>query len=335
MSNYIGNIISSVVADCSVHLNSEAIDALQISLSLHLAKYNLAEKDYSLVVYRGDENKEIFNKFLASKRLKGLSLRSLKYYKFTLEHVFFAIRKNIKDIGTDDIRTYLACKSEADKVSNVSLNNIKRVLNSFFSWMVNEEYILRNPVSKIETIKEPKRLKKPLSEEEMEILRGNTKNLRDRAIVDVLLSTACRVSELVSINLRDVNFESGTVPVIGKGDKEREVYLNAKAKISLKQYIESRKDKNPALFCGLRASLNKRLSVAGVEIMLRNLGRSAGVDNVHPHRFRRTAATYAHYRGMSINEVSSYLGHASINTTTLYAIMSKDVVKNAHKKFLA
>lgn len=333
--NYIGNITNSVVADCFQYLDQEGIQALQYSLSLHLAKYNLSEKDYSLTVYRGDENKKLFEDFINGKRLKGLSPRTINYYQYTLLKFFTSVNKNIKDITTDDIRSYLAFKSISNSNSGVSLNNLKRVFNSFFSYLFIHKKIEHNPVLLIDTVKEPKRLKKPFSEEEIEVLRGAAKTPRDLAIIDVLFSTACRVSELISINLKDVNFESGAIAVIGKGNKEREVYLNPKAKISLKKYISSRKDSNPALFCGLRACLHKRIHIAGVEIMLRNLGKSIGVDNVHPHRFRRTAATQAHYRGMSINEVSSYLGHSSINTTVLYTIISKEVVRNSHKKYLS
>lgn len=333
--DYLGNIINSVIADCAPHFDLKGINALQMSLALQLSKYNLSEKDYSLTVYKGDENKELFENFINGKRLKGLSNRTIKYYQYTLLKAFTAINKNILDITTDDLRSYLAYKSIKDGVSSVSLNNIKRVLNSFFSYLVIHRKIEYNPVLLIDTIKEPRRMKKPFTEEETEILRASAKNIRDRAIIDTLISTACRVSELVSINLQDVNFETGSIYIIGKGNKEREVYLNAKAKISLKKYIDSRQDRQPGLFCGLRAALNKRLQAAGVEIMLRKLGRSVGIPNVHPHRFRRTAATQAHYRGMTISEVSSYLGHSNLNTTALYTIMNREEVKSAHRKFIS
>lgn len=313
-------------------MDIQTIQTVMHAISLHLKEYELTKKCTAVILYQESEDIKIFKTFFVSKKIEGLSPKSLSHYNHVLTKFFEFTSKPIKEIDTESIRAYLAHKSLKDKISNVSLTNIRRVINSFFTWMVREEYILRNPLLKIPTIKIAKRLKHPFTEEELERLRHGAKTLRDRAVVELLFSTGMRCGELCSLNISDVNFNTETIRVIGKGNKEREVYLNAKSKLVLSLYLNSRTDKCSALICGLRASLKKRLNIAGVEIMLRNLGKSLGIENVHPHRFRRTMATFALNRNVPINVVSLCLGHDSINTTTIYAITDKEQVKMAHRK---
>lgn len=279
------------------------------------------------------EKEDYLKLFLSAKQVEGCSVRSLKYYKVTLQNVFGGISKPIKQIETEDIRIYLADYELKSKACKVTLDNIRRIISSFFSWMEDENYIIKSPARRIHKIRTGKNVKSIYSDEELEKMRDNCANIRDLAMIDMLSSTGIRVGELVNINISDVDFERRECVVLGKGNKERTVYFDARTKIHLKKYILSREDNNQALFVSLNKP-NNRLQISAVEIRLRELGKNLSIDRVHPHKFRRTLATKAIDKGMPIEQVQVLLGHTKIDTTLQYAMVSQRNVKMAHQKYI-
>ena len=257
-----------------------------------------------------------------------------QYYKSTLVMLENRTDIHFTHMTTDHLRTYLTDYQKINNCSKVSIDNIRRNLSSFFSWLEEENYILKSPMKRIHKIKTDKVIKETLSDESLECLRDSCDNLRDLAIIDLLASTGMRVGELVNINIEDIDFENRECVVFGKGNKERPVYFDARTKIHLKNYLKSRTDDNPALFVSLDKPFN-RLQISGVEIRLRNLGRRLGIHRVHPHKFRRTVATRAIDKGMPIEQVQSLLGHSQIDTTMHYAMVNQNNVKESHRKFVA
>ena len=280
------------------------------------------------------DNYEYLKLFLDAKRIEGCSYRTLQYYRTTIEHLLSIKQIPVRKIGTDDIRNYLVAYQKINNCSNVTVDNIRRNISSFFSWLEEEDYILKSPMKRIHKIRTKKQVKEIISDEAIERLRDKCKCARDLAIIDLLYSTGMRVGELVNLNITDVDFESRECVVFGKGEKERRVYFDAKSKLHLKDYIESRSDSNPALFVTLDAP-HERLSISGVEIRMRELGRDAEVGRIHPHKFRRTMATRAIDKGMPIEQVQKILGHSQIDTTMQYAIVNQTNVKVSHQKFIA
>ena len=272
--------------------------------------------------------------FLNAKKIEGCSERTLSYYKTTVEKLLDRITDPIRKVTTDDIREYLANYQGLNDCSKTTIDNIRRNISSFFTWLEEEDYIIKSPMRRIHKIKTTKTVKEVISDEEIEKMRDKCKNLRDLAIIDLLYSTGIRIGELVRLNVDDIDFEERECIVFGKGDKERRVYFDAKTKIHLMGYINSRSDTNPALFVTLDAPYD-RLQISGVEIRLRRLGRELGINKVHPHKFRRTMATRAIDKGMPIEQVQKLLGHSQIDTTMHYAIVNQTNVKVAHRKFIA
>lgn len=279
-------------------------------------------------------NEELKNKFLAAKDIEGCSKKTLKYYNATLNKMFSIMDKHILHMTTDDLRMYLANYQKINNCSKINIDNIRRIISSLFSWLEEENYILKSPMRRIHRIKTDKIVKETYSDEALELLRDNTNNLRDLAIIDILSSTGMRVGELVKLNIADIDFDNRECVVFGKGNKERPVYFDARTKIHLKNYLNSRSDNNPALFVSLLKPY-KRLSISGVEIRLRELGKSLGITKVHPHKFRRTLATRAIDKGMPIEQVQQLLGHSKIDTTMQYAMVDQNNVKQSHKRFIA
>ena len=279
-------------------------------------------------------NMELIDKFIAPKEIEGCSKRTTQYYKSTLVMLENRTDIHFTHMTTDHLRTYLTDYQKINNCSKVSIDNIRRNLSSFFSWLEEENYILKSPMKRIHKIKTDKVIKETLSDEALECLRDSCDNLRDLAIIDLLASTGMRVGELVNINIEDIDFENRECVVFGKGNKERPVYFDARTKIHLKNYLKSRTDDNPALFVSLDKPFN-RLQISGVEIRLRNLGRRLGIHRVHPHKFRRTVATRAIDKGMPIEQVQSLLGHSQIDTTMHYAMVNQNNVKESHRKFVA
>lgn len=279
-------------------------------------------------------NIELIDKFISAKEIEGCSKRTTKYYESTLLKMNSKLDKEITHMTTDDLRTYLTDYQKINNCSKASVDNIRRNLSSFFSWLEEENYILKSPMKRIHKIKTDKVIKETYSDETLELLRDNCNNLRDLAIIDILSSTGMRVGELVKLNINDIDFENRECVVFGKGNKERPVYFDARTKIHLKNYLNSRTDGNPALFVSLDSPYD-RLKISGVEIRLRQLGRRLGIQKVHPHKFRRTVATKAIDKGMPIEQVQSLLGHSQIDTTMHYAMVNQNNVKESHRKYVA
>ena len=279
-------------------------------------------------------NNEYLKMFIDAKRIEGCSMRTLSYYQVTVEHLLSQITCPIRKITTDQIRCYLANYQKRNNCSKVTVDNIRRNISSFFSWLEEEDYILKSPMRRIHKIKTKQAVKEIISDEIIERLRDNCKCLRDLAMIDLLYSTGIRVGELVGLNISDINFEGRECVVYGKGDKERRVYFDAKAKLHLQNYIESRVDNNPALFVTLDAPYD-RIKISGVEIRIRELGRKLDIEKIHPHKFRRTMATRAIDKGMPIEQVQKILGHSQIDTTMKYAIVNQNNVKTSHRRYIA
>lgn len=279
-------------------------------------------------------NEEYLSMFLAAKQIEGCSARTIQYYKVTVEHMIRRIPLEIRKITTDDIREYLAEYQKMNSCGKVTVDNVRRNLSSFFSWLEEEDYILKSPMRRIHKIKTKQAVKEVITDEMIEQLRDHCKCKRDLAMIDLLYSTGIRVGELVGLNRTDINFGERECVVYGKGDKERRVYFVAKSKLHLQDYLKERVDDNPALFVTLDAPY-ERLKISGVEIRVRELGRKLNMDKIHPHKFRRTMATRAIDKGMPIEQVQKILGHSQIDTTMQYAIVNQNNVKSAHRKYIA
>lgn len=285
------------------------------------------------VSQRNKANNELLNAFIAAKKIEGCSDKTLHYYRSSIEALLAKLTKKIDVIVTNDIRNYLSDYQEERLSSRVTIDNLRRIFSSFFAWLEDEDYIGKSPVRRIHKVRTESLVKEVLSDENMEVLRDTCHEMRDLAMVDLLASTGMRVGELAKMNREDIDFQERQCVVFGKGNKEREVYFNARTKIHLKRYLESRKDNNPALFVSL-SSPHNRLTISGVEVRLRQLGRKAGISKVHPHKFRRTLATMAIDKGMPIEQVQKLLGHVKIDTTLHYAMVNQTNVKIAHRKFI-
>ena len=280
------------------------------------------------------DNTEYLKLYLDAKKIEGCSERTLGYYRVTIEKLLSSINVSIRKITTEELRKYLADYQQLNGCSKVTVDNVRRNISSFFTWLEEEDYILKSPMRRIHKIKTKQQVKEIISDEAIEKLRDSCSCPRDLAIIDLLYSTGIRVGELVNLSIKDINFEARECVVFGKGDKERRVYFDAKAKIHLKEYLETRSDDNPALFVTLDAP-HTRLKISGVEIRLRKLGRNISLGRIHPHKFRRTMATRAIDKGMPIEQVQKILGHSQIDTTMQYAIVNQNNVKSSHQKYIA
>lgn len=279
-------------------------------------------------------NEGYLKMFIDAKQIEGCSARTLQYYQVTVEHLLKNIDIPIRKVTTDEIRTYLAEYQQRNNCSKVTVDNVRRNISSFFSWLEEEDYILKSPMRRIHKIKTKQPVKEIISDEVIEMLRDHCRCTRDLAMIDLLYSTGIRVGELVGLNISDIDFEERECIVYGKGDKERRVYFDAKAKLHLQNYIKTRNDTNPALFVTLDAPY-ERLKISGVEIRVRELGRKLNIEKIHPHKFRRTMATRAIDKGMPIEQVQKILGHSQIGTTMQYAIVNQNNVKTSHRRYIA
>ncbi len=279
------------------------------------------------------ENGTLLDVFISAKRIEGCSEKSLKYYSATIGNMLATVTKPVREIVTDDLRTYLADYQKARGSSKVTIDNMRRIFSSFFSWLEDEDYILKSPVRRIRKIKSDKTIKDTFSDEGLERLRDACEEIRDLAMIDLLASTGMRVGELVRLNREDINFHERECIVLGKGNSERLVYFDARTKIHLRNYLDDRSDDNPALFVSLSLP-HERLMIGGVETRMREIGKRAELQKVHPHKFRRTLATRAIDKGMPIEQVQRLLGHVKIDTTMHYAMVNQVNVKNSHRKFI-
>ena len=328
-----GEIISVIKSEMLNYLNAQQMDRLAKVLE-HVLWDDPITKDSEKPVQTILSNDELMTLFLDAKNLEGCSSKTIKYYRGTISKMLTTINKSAVAITTEDLRKYLTDYQKINDCSKSNLDNIRRILSSFFMWLENENYILKSPVRRIHKIRTTKPVKERNSDENMEIMRHSVTHPRDLDIIDMLASTGIRVGELCKLNRSDIDFDNQECVVLGKGDKERIVYFDARAKVHLRNYLDSRTDTNPALFVSLFKPYN-RLEVPGVEMRLRKLGKSLNIDKVHPHKFRRTLATKAIDKGMPIEQLQTLLGHSQINTTMEYAIVNQTNVKTSHKKYIA
>lgn len=323
------NFINDVVQGMLPFLNNAQVEKLQEVLHHTLFDYNVIENEDT-----GNLSEQnLVELFLAAKRIEGCSEKSLKYYEATIIAMLNELKKDIKHIVTDDIRTYLTDYQTRKQSSRVTIDNIRRILSSFFTWLEDEDYILKSPVRRIHKVKTGTNIKETYSDEALELMRDSCTELRDLAMIDLLASTGMRVGEMVLLNREDINFNERECVVFGKGDKERIVYFDARTKIHLLNYLNSRIDDNPALFVSLNKP-HRRLQISGVEVRLRQHGKRLGMNKVHPHKFRRTLATMAIDKGMPIEQLQQLLGHRRIDTTLQYAMVKQSNVKIAHRKYI-
>ena len=281
-----------------------------------------------------DENKNMIDSFISSKQVEGCSERTIKYYKEIIEKFVNSFDKSIKQISTNEIRNYLSNYKDISSCGSITIDNIRRVLSSFFSWLEDEDYIIKSPVRRIHKIKTAVVVKEVLTDENLERLRDECENIRDLSLIELLISTGMRVGELVNLNINSLNFEDRSCIVLGKGNKEREVYFDSKTKLHLKEYISKRNDSNDALFVSMREP-HQRLSISGIELIIRTLGINSNINKVHPHKFRRTLATMAIDKGMPVEQVQKLLGHVKIETTMNYALVNQSNVKISHRRYIA
>ncbi len=324
--------IQAVVDGVATILTHEQMAVLQEVLANEVAKVDIQPKTSDDTKMR-KVNEELLAAFISAKKIEGCSDKTLHYYLSSIKKLLDAISKSVCDIATNDIRCYLAEQQEKGNLSKVTVDNLRRIFSSFFSWLEDEDYIPKSPVRRIHKVRTDSLVKEVLSDENLETLRDSCKEIRDLAMIDLLASTGMRVGELVKMNRDDIDFQERQCVVFGKGNKEREVYFNARTKIHLRNYLDSRTDNNPALFVSLAAP-HSRLTISGVEVRLRNLGKQVNLHKVHPHKFRRTLATMAIDKGMPIEQVQKLLGHVKIDTTLHYAMVNQQNVKLAHRKFI-
>lgn len=322
MDNQIYNIIN----DMSEILNVAQMKRLQEVLIERLVTQQAVPME--------NDNISYMEMFLTAKRIEGCSERTIEYYKSTIKTMLGKIDIPVRRMTTEILRDYLSQYQKINNCSKVTIDNVRRNLSSFFSWLEEEDHILKSPIRRIHKVKTKKVVKEIISDENMEVLRDGCYEMRDLAIVDMLASTGIRVGELVNLDIVDLNFEERECVVYGKGDKERRVYFDARTKLHIQKYIEERNDSNPALFVSLNAPY-QRLQISGVEIRLRELGRRLQICNIHPHKFRRTMATKAIDKGMPIEQVQKLLGHQQIDTTMQYAMVNQSNVKSSHRKYIA
>lgn len=316
----------AILNEMAEHLSIAQMKKLQEVLVRNLSENEPERTDIT--------NGQYLKMFLDAKKVEGCSDRTIQYYRVTIEHLLNDVDKPIRKLDTEEIREYLSDYQKTNNCSKVTIDNIRRNLSSFFSWLEEEDYILKSPMRRIHKIKTKQPVKEVISDEAIEQLRDNCACSRDLAMIDLLYSTGIRVGELVNLNIKDIDFEARECVVFGKGDKERRVYFDAKAKLHLQEYIDSRNDDNPALFVTLDSPYD-RLKISGVEIRIRELGRKLNLTKIHPHKFRRTMATRAIDKGMPIEQVQKILGHSQIDTTMQYAMVNQNNVKASHQKFIA
>ena len=322
-------LVNEILQQMLQCMDNAQIKHLEKVLKNTLFYYNVQRNDST-------DNKESIDlemAFIAAKRIEGCSDKTLRYYKKTIDTMLEKIGKEIIHISTDDLRKYLTNYQMEKGLSKVTVDNVRRILSSFFSWLEDEDYILKSPVRRIHKIKTATNIKETYSDESLEVMRDNCNDIRDLAMIDLLASTGMRVGEMVLLNRQDINFIDRECIVFGKGDKERIVYFDARTKLHLEDYLRQRKDDNPALFVSLKAPYN-RLNIGGVEVRLRELGKRLHIPKVHPHKFRRTLATMAIDKGMPIEQLQQLLGHRRIDTTLQYAMVKQSNVKLAHKKYI-
>lgn len=328
MEDFRSSIIQQVIEALQGRVDDDMCNLVQDVLIMQLNKYEIQQRCTEVSV-RDDSAMGLLKKFLATKRVEGTADSTLQRYADINRALLNYLGKSLEEITTYDIRFYLSARRQLGKVSNRTLDGMRRCYSSFFGWLASEGLIQHNPCAALAQIKSKKVVKKPYSAAEMEKIRKACDNIRDLALVDFLYCTGCRVSEVSRLNIADIDFDRMECVVLGKGNKERRVYLTEVAAMHLQEYLSDRKDSNEALFIGR----GRRLGKNGIEAVIKKLGKKAGVENSHPHRYRRTLATNLLDRGMNIQDVATILGHADLKTTQIYCFISQANVKTAYCKF--
>ncbi len=324
-------IVKNILITLKDSVTDDILELVKNTLIIQLEKYEVQERTTEIVTT--DTSAEgMLRKYIATKRIEGKAESTIRRYYYENIKLINYFGKKVNEISTYDIRLYLSLQKHNKNLSNRTLDGMRRCYSSFFVWLITEGYITQNPCSSVNKIKYRKQIKKPFSTVELIALRDSCKNIRDLALVEFLYSTGCRVSEVSTLNISDVDLSTGECKVLGKGNKERIVYLSDVAQMRLKKYFFTRTDKNTALFCGKGT---KRLTKGGIEAILKRIGKMANVKNTHPHRFRRTLATNLLDKGMSIQEVANILGHSNITTTQIYCYINQDNVKTSYYKYSA
>ena len=324
------NLINEIELAMLPSLNNEQLSQLRKVLEFTFRNLCVTTKTTDSAI---ECNIKLIDSFLSAKKVEGCSTASISYYRSTIHNTLKKIQKDVQHITTDDLRNYLNDYQASSGASKVTVDNIRRILSSFFSWLEEEDHIVKSPVRRIHKVKVGKTVKETYSDESLELMRDHCDNPRDLALIDLLSSTGMRVGELVKLNRTDIDFQNRECIVTGKGDKQRKVYFDARTKIHLQKYLNSRTDSNDALFVSLLSPFD-RLQISGVEIRLRQIGKELNIAKVHPHKFRRTLATMAIDKGMPIEQVQHLLGHQSMDTTLQYAMVNQNNVKLSHQKFL-
>lgn len=328
------DVILNITKEMEESLTVYQLDKLKEILLINFEKLEIVVKtDEYQKQQEKEENQNYIDMFISSKEIEGCSQRTVNYYREIIEKLVDSVEKNIKHISTEDIRGYLADYKEKSNCNSVTIDNLRRVLSSFFSWLEDEDYIIKSPVRRIHRIKTAQTVKETFTDENIEKMRDECNNVRNLALIELLISTGIRVGELVNLNISDINFEERSCIVLGKGNKQREVYFDARTKIHLLQYLNSRSDEEEALFVSMKKP-NQRLSISGIELIIRKLGVESEINKVHPHKFRRTLATMAIDKGMPIEQVQKLLGHVKIETTMHYAMVNQNNVKISHRKYI-
>ena len=328
------DVIINITNDMAVVLTKYQLEKLKETLNTNLDKIEMSvitdEKEKQKIK---DTNENYINGFISAKEVEGCSIRTIKYYREIIDKLVKTMDKSIKDITTEEIRNYLSEYKENNNCSMTTIDNLRRVLSSFFSWLEDEDYIVKSPVRRIHKVKTPTVIKETFTDENLEKLRDTSNCIRDLVLIEMLYSTGIRVGELMRLDIADINFEDRSCKVSGKGNKQREVYFDARTKIHLKQYLNTRDDENEALFVS-KNKPHQRLSISGIELIVRKLGIETEINKVHPHKFRRTLATMAIDKGMPIEQVQRLLGHVKIETTMHYAMVNQNNVKISHRKYI-
>lgn len=328
------DVISSITKDMENSLTNFQLDKLKETLIINFenVEFIIKTKEYEKQQEK-EENKNYIDMFISSKEIEGCSERTIKYYREIIERFVDSIDESIKHTSTDKIRNYLSEYKNDNNCNSVTIDNLRRVLSSFFSWLEDEDYIVKSPVRRIHRIKTLQAVKETFSDENIEKMRDECNSIRNLSIIELFISTGMRVGELVNLNISDINFEERSCIVLGKGNKQREVYFDARTKIHLLQYLNTRSDESEALFVSMKKP-NQRLSISGIELIIRKLGIDTNINKVHPHKFRRTLATMAIDKGMPIEQVQKLLGHVKIETTLHYAMVNQNNVKISHRKYI-
>lgn len=318
------NVIDEIIQEMLTELDNSQLIKLKSVLKVKLN---------GSIVDKKKNNQDYLDDYLSAKKVEGCSKDTIGYYESTILMLFKKLQKHIQKITTDDLRNYLTEYQQKRNSSRVTIDNIRRIFSSFFSWLEDEDIIIKSPVRRIHKVKTAVKVKETYSDEEIELLRDNANSLRDLALIDLLTSTGMRVGELVRLNISDIDFEERECVVLGKGNKQRIVYFDAKSKIHLKNYLQKRVDNNDALFVSIKSPY-KRMAIGGIEARIKKLGDKLGIRKAHPHKFRRTLATNAIDRGMPIEQVQKLLGHERIDTTLHYAMVKQSNIKIGHKKYI-